>query len=124
MKKIEFKIRNLYEGFKKANKLEEKIKIKKLISQSLEEYIEETSKYTYGRCRTMKEALTIIRNCFSHIGRTTIGEERLYGMYIYLNDYDNDNERSVQVICKYDEMINILKSPYENQKQKTLKTQK
>lgn len=118
--KLENAIKSLYEGFNKTNK-ENKLKIKKQINKLMLIYIEETSKYTYEKTKTMKDTLTTIRNCFSHIGRITIGEEKfdqtLHSYRImYLTDYDNNNETSGIVICKYEDMINILKTPYETQK--------
>ena len=59
----------------------------------------------------MKEVLTIIRNCFSHIGRVSIGKNRETETIIYLNDYDG-NEKTGEVICKYIDLIQLLRAPY------------
>lgn len=122
--KLENAINTLYEGFNKTKNKDNKLKIKKQINKLMLIYIEETSKYTYEKTKTMKDTLTTIRNCFSHIGRITIGEEKfdqtLHSYRImYLTDYDNNNETSGIVICKYEDMINILKTPYEKTLKKT-----
>lgn len=121
MSTLENNIEILYSNFRNAMTNKEKFELKKQLKKALENYVKETSKFTYGRCRTMNEALTIIRNCFSHIGRTTIGKEKIDKFlrthrYIYLTDYDNNNEISGMVSCEYDDLLNILNSPYENQK--------
>ena len=65
----------------------------------------------------MKEVLTIIRNSFSHIGRVYIGKDRQEQTTIILNDYDTNGEKSGEVICKYVDLIELLRDPYINQKQ-------
>lgn len=59
----------------------------------------------------MKDVLTIIRNCFSHIGRVYIGKDRGTRTNIILNDYDA-NEKSGEVICRYEDLIKLLRDPY------------
>lgn len=120
---LEQDINILYKEFKIKKDLETKKKLNQLMIQ----YIEETSKYTFEKTKTMKETLTTIRNCFSHIGRITIGNEHQKNLKLYrtmyLTDYDNNNEISGIIICKYEDMINILKTPYEkNTKKKLTKT--
>ena len=128
MQNLEYSIGQLYEAFDKVTSKDDKTRIKKKINDLMIKYIDITSKFTYGRCKTMNDALTIIRNCFSHIGRTTIGNEKIdrhlnRHRYIHLTDYDNDNEMSGMVECEYDDILKVLNSPYEEEKQKTLKTQ-
>lgn len=127
MEKLLIGIKNLYTHFYKTTSKDNRIKIKKAINKLAQIYIEETSKYTFGRCRTMNEAITIIRNCFSHIGRITLGEGkrdkylRLH-KYIYLTDFDNDNEISGILQCEYEDLLKIINTPYE--KEKTLEIKK
>ena len=121
MEKLLIGIENLYTHFYKTTSKDNRMKIKKAINKLAEKYIEETSKYTFGKCRTMNDTITIIRNCFSHIGRTTVGEEKMdkhlhLHRYIYLTDYDNDNEISGIIKCEYEDLLKILNSPYEKQK--------
>ena len=127
MNKLLKGIEKLYNHFYKTTSKDNRIKIKKAINKLAQTYIEETSKYTFGRCRTMNEAITIIRNCFSHIGRITLGEEKMdrylrIHRYIYLTDYDNDNEISGILQCEYEDLLKIINTPYE--KEKTLEIKK
>ena len=125
MKQSEEKIAILYSNFKNAMTEKEKFNIKKQLKKALENYENETAAFMYGRCKTMDEALTIIRNCFSHIGRTTIGREKFDRYfrpyrYIYMTDYNEKNEVTGMVTCTYDDMVKLLSTPYEKEKQKTL----
>ena len=118
--KIEKVISKYFEHFDDATTLEGKKKIKKIIGELLDIQIEEESKYTYGYCNNMKDVLTIIRNCFSHIGRTYIGKDRGEDTNIVLNDYDSDG-KSGEVVCKYDDLIDLLRNPYLNSKKNNKK---
>ena len=110
--KLETIINQYFSDFNTATKTEEKRKIRKVIGKFLDIQIEEEAKYTYGYCNNMQEVLTIIRNCFSHIGRIYIGKNN-----IILNDYDTNGQKSGEVICKYIDLIELLKDPYEKEKQ-------
>ena len=116
--KLEDIINQYFEHFDKATTINSKNKLKKIISHLLDVQIEEESKYTYGYCNNMKEVLTIIRNCFSHIGRVYIGKNKGVETSIILNDYDSNNEKSGEVICKYNDLIQLLKEPYNVKEQK------
>ena len=125
MQDMEDRIAVLYSNFKNAMTDNEKFQLKKQLKTELFNYVEETSKFTYGRVRTMNDALTIIRNCFSHIGRITIGNEKIGKYlktykYIHMTDYDEKNNKSAFLECKYDNLLKVLNAPYEEQKQKTL----
>jgi hypothetical protein len=61
----------------------------------------------------MKDVLTIIRNCFSHVGRIYIGKDKLLSSFIILSDFDNNGEKSGEVICSYDNLIKLLNEPYQ-----------
>lgn len=105
-------INNYFQHFQNANTAQDKKQIKKLLSKLLESQIEEESKYTYCRCNNMNEILTIIRNCFSHIGRITFGKNNGPFTIINLNDYDNNNIKSGEVRCEYIDLVNLLGYPY------------
>ena len=109
--KMENLIDKYFNHFYAAKSVTAKKKLKKVISGLLDNQIEEESKYTYGYCNNMKEVLTIIRNCFSHIGRVSIGKNRETETIIYLNDYDG-NGKTGEVICKYIDLIELLRAPY------------
>ena len=111
--RFDFLLKQYYEHFENANSSDSKKKIKKAIGNLLDIQMEE-SKYIYGYCYDMKEVLNIIRNCFSHIGRVSVSDGNLY-----LNDYDSNGEKSGEVICKYDNLINLLRNPLVNQKVKS-----
>ena len=121
--KLENVIRTYTKHFYESKTVETKRKIQKIISRLLSAQIEEESKYTYGYCNNMKEVLLIIRNCFSHIGRIYIGKDRGENTYIVLNDYDNDGQKSGEVVCRYQDLIELLREPYipEQPNKRTLK---
>ena len=121
--KLENIIKTYTKHFYESKTVETKRKILKIISRLLTAQIEEESKYTYGYCNNMKEVLLIIRNCFSHIGRIYIGKDRGENTYIVLNDYDNDGQKSGEVICRYQDLIELLREPYipEQTNKRTLK---
>lgn len=101
-----------FQHFEQANNTKDKKQIKKIIGNLFDAEIEENSKYTYCYCKNMDEVLTIIRNCFSHIGRITFGKNNGHDTIINLNDYDNNNEKSGEVTCRYFDLIKLLGTPY------------
>lgn len=109
MEYIQKALEQYYSHLHKANSVKDKIKIKKIISKLLNQKIEEESKYTYGYCTDMKETLTVIRNCFSHIGRINIKND--LHKHCILTDYDNNHEQSGIVFGEYLDLINLLSSP-------------
>lgn len=112
MEKLENIINGYFTHFYEATTVAGKNKVKKIINHLLDVQMEEESKYTYGYCNNMREVLTIIRNCFSHIGRVTVGKNRGGDTSIILNDYDSNNEKSGEVVCKYNDLIHLLNEPY------------
>ena len=90
-----------------ASKKKDKIKIKKIIFGLLEKKIEEESKTMFSRCNTMQETLEIIRNGFSHIGRVRINDQGI----VIINDYDENKNKTGEVICHYDNLLELLISP-------------
>ena len=101
-----------YSHFYKAKTAKGKKKVKKVISSILDKKYKETSKYTFAYCFDMKDALEIIRNSLSHMGRIYIGKDRTTGTYVILNDYENNGGKSGEVISTYKGIINLLRDPY------------
>jgi len=108
-----------YDHFEKAKTVESKKKIRKIIGTLIDAQIEEESKYTYSYCNNMQDVLTIIRNCFSHIGRISTRKNDGVDTRIVLNDYDTNGEKSAEVTCRYIDLIELLKNPYQETKDKT-----
>lgn len=106
------KIYELYEHFCKATTVQAKRDIKKAIGEYMIEMTKIRSNYIYGYCRSMEEALVIIRNAFSHIGRIYVGKERFKNTTIILNDFDIDGKKSGAVMCPYFDLINLLRNPF------------
>lgn len=126
---VDFQKKQLFEGiinqyyshFYKAKTDDDKRKIRKIIGKLLDIQIEEDLKHTYGKCDNMQEVLTIIRNCFSHIGRIYIGKNNGPKTNIVLNDYDTNGEKSGEIFCRYIDLINLLRQPYYNVNQNHIK---
>ena len=112
-KHLNDKLREYYEHFYAANSIDAKKKIRKIIGKLLDNQMEEEAKYTYAYCNNMQDVLTVIRNCFSHIGRIYVGKNKGIETNIILNDYDTNGEKSGEVICKYIDLIELLRNPYQ-----------
>ena len=110
--KLENLINKQSNNFNNAKTKEDKAKIKKIISSLLDSMINEESKFTYGICYSMGDALTIIRNCFAHIGRISLGIDNAGELIVYFNDYDNNKEKSGEAKCKYSTLIKLLTEPF------------
>ena len=117
--KLLYLIDTYFYHFDKANNVDAKKKIRKVIGQLIDAKIEEDSKYTYGHCSNMQDVLTIIRNSFSHIGRIYVGKNNGIETNIVLNDYDTNGEKSGEVICQYIDLIELLRNPYLVEEKKT-----
>ena len=113
-------INQYYEHFYAAKSVDGKKKIKKILGELIDLKIEEESKYTYGYCNNMQDVLTIIRNCFSHIGRIHFGKSNGELTNIILNDYDNNGIKTGQLVCKYIDLIELLSNPYQVENQKVI----
>ena len=118
--KLDSVIKRYYEHFSNAKTVPIKEKIKEIIAVLLDAQIKEQSKYTFGLCN-MSDAIKIIRNSFSHIGRVYIGKNKNLETTIILSDYDNNGEKSGEVICRYCDLINLLRMPLDDDK-KLVKT--
>ena len=97
-------INKYHEHLTRASKKKDKIKIKKIIFGLLEIKAEEEAISMFSRCNTMKEALEIIRNGFSHIGRVRITDKGL----VIINDYDENKNKTGEIICYYDTLLDLL----------------
>ena len=112
------KLNEYFNHLNNATTVEAKNKIKKIISKYLNEKIEEESKFIYGYCNNMKDVLTVIRNCFSHIGRTNLQNKRLKSYCLI--DYDNNQEQSGIVFGTYENLINLLSTPFVDDTKKLI----
>lgn len=101
----------LYDHFDKATSIDEKLVWKKAIGDYLNEIMEIQSNYMYGYCRNMDEVLVIIRNAFSHIGRMYVGKDYLEDTVLILNDFDTDGKKTGAVVCRYFNLISMLRNP-------------
>ena len=54
----------------------------------------------------------MLRNCLSHIGRITFGENNDLSTKITLNDYDNDNNRTGIIFTRYGDLLDLLTMPF------------
>ena len=115
---LNMKINQYFSHFYAAKDIKTKQKIRKIIGKYLDKQIKEESEYTYGYCNEIQDVLTIIRNSFSHIGRITIGKNKGIETNIILNDYDTNGEKSAEVTCKYTDLIELLRNPYQNKNEK------
>ena len=79
------------------------------------DYIELQQKDAYWKADDMKEALTIIRNCFSHLERIYIGQDKHLKTTIVLSDYDNKGNKSGEVITTYGNLLYVLSRALEDQ---------
>lgn len=123
LRKYENIISEYYQHFYRAKNPRDREKIRKIIGKIMEEKIEFEKEFKYGCC-DMEETIKIIRNCFSHIGRMYIGKDRQMDTIVILNDYDNNNEKSGEVICRYVDLINVLTQPLQSVKEETTLTRK
>lgn len=106
------KIIDRYFGhFSDANRVDDKKKIRKIIGTLLDKEITMDSQVTFGYCN-MSDAITIIRNSFSHIGRIFVDKSNNISPIIVLSDYDNNGDKSGEVVCNYFDLINLLRIPF------------
>ena len=63
----------------------------------------------------MQDALTIIRNCFSHLERIYVGPNRKENTTIILSDYDNKGNKSGEIITTYSNLLYIILRPLEDE---------
>ena len=114
-------INRYFNHFYSATTVKDKRKIRKLIGKYIDKQIEFESKYTYGCCYTMKEVLEVIRNSFAHVGRIYVGKERGLDTVCILNDFDSSYEKTGEVICLYENLLELLRNPYQLEDEEELK---
>lgn len=114
-KDVNDKLSKYFEHFYKTKDIDAKIRIKKIILSLLDKKNEIEDPYVYGVCLNMEDALTIIRNAFSHIGRIFMMSNNGIHTKVILNDYDNDGSKSGIVITTYTDLINLISMPLSNQ---------
>lgn len=108
-----------YKSIPQNTPKKEKKKTRKKILDNIKaiynEYIKLEEKDAYWKVDDMKEALTIIRNCFSHLERIYVGHNKQLNTTIVLSDYDNSGNKSGEVITTYGNLLYILSRPLEDQ---------
>jgi hypothetical protein len=115
---IEMAIDRFYKHFYASSDIEVKKEIRNRISKLLSDQIEIDSQYTYSFCNNMEDVLTILRNSFSHVGRVFIGKNFGTQAMITLNDYDTDGKKSGYAVCKYEDLVALLRNPYQLEEKK------
>lgn len=111
--KIEYSLRKYYEHFKNADDEEAKKRIKDCILKLYDKKVENETEYASVLSDDdMHDTLEIIRNCFSHIGRIYVNENRGLDTLITMVDYDSDNVQSGCVVIKLRTLIELLKKPF------------
>lgn len=85
------------------------------IKELYNDYINAELKDAFWKVDDMKETLTIIRNCFSHLERIYIGHDKKDNTTIILNDYDNNGNKSGEIITTYGHLLYMILRPLEDQ---------
>jgi hypothetical protein len=98
-------------SFNETSDIEAKKRIAEIIDLIYEDYIAIESKDAFWSTDDMKVALTIIRNCFSHLDRIYIGSDRKANTTIILSDYENDGKKSGEIIISYEKLTSLLLQP-------------
>lgn len=124
IKEINYKLDWLYNHFYRANSVDAKKKIIKIVKKYLDEKIEIESKFMYGICDNMSEVITIIRNSLAHVGRLNVRNNFDFRTVISLCDYDNDSNLSGVVVGKYIDFISLLGVPFVEQENKIMNLNK
>ena len=106
----ELEMKNLYKAFKAQDPKLRKAETKALI-EKLNEIKEYEMRNRYGYVTDPKEWLLVLRNCFSHVGRISIKENLGLESQVTLTDFDNNNERTGIVFCKYAAILDVLFKP-------------
>ena len=107
--------------FHRTNDIEAKQRIRDIILDLYDKKIENELKYLNAKSYNMEETLTIMRNCFSHIGRIYIGKNHGMETTLIMHDYDENNKESGTAILKLRTMIDILNKPFNQGKYSTRK---
>ena len=106
--------------FQKTNDIDAKRRIREVILKLYDKKVECEIKYTSAISFDMEETLTIMRNCFSHIGRIYVGKNYGLDTTLIMKDYDTNNNESGCVILKLGTLIEILRKPFDSEKKESL----
>lgn len=120
IEKVNSMIDCYYGHFYKANSVDAKRKILKLIKKWFDKKKIVESEYMYGICDNMGEVITIIRNSLAHIGRMNVNKKSNCRTIISLCDYDTDNSLSGYVVGDSIDFIKLFDVPFVEQKNKLL----
>ena len=114
IEQVEILLKAQIENYKSIKSKKDK-KRRKLVLDNIKgiynDYIALQEKDAYWKVDDMKEALTIIRNCFSHLERIYVGHDKHLNTVLVLNDYDNKGNKSGEVITTYGNLLYILQIP-------------
>lgn len=118
IEQIELLLKSQIENYKSIKSKKDK-KRRKLVLDNIKgiynDYIALQEKDAFWAVDDMKEALTIIRNCFSHLERIYIGPNKKDNTTIILSDYDNKGNKSGEVITTYGHLLYMILRPLEEQ---------
>lgn len=118
IEQLELTLRAQIDNYKAIKSKKDK-KRRKLVLDNIKaiykDYIALQEKDAFWTVDDMKEALTIIRNCFSHLERIYIGPNKKDNTTIILSDYDNKGNKSGEVITTYGHLLYMILRPLEEQ---------
>lgn len=118
IEQLELTLRAQIDNYKAIKSKKDK-KRRKLVLDNIKaiykDYIALQEKDAFWAVDDMKEALTIIRNCFSHLERIYIGPNKKDNTTIILSDYDNKGNKSGEVITTYGHLLYMILRPLEEQ---------
>ena len=104
-------LQNKYKEFKSIPVKERKDVVKE-ITQGIENRKAKDVEAIFGHCFYSNDWILMLRNCLSHIGRITFGENNDLSTKITLNDYDNDNNRTGIIFTRYGDLLDLLTMPF------------
>ena len=118
IEQLELTLRAQIDNYKAIKSKKDK-KRRKLVLDNIKaiykDYIALQEKDAFWAVDDMKETLTIIRNCFSHLERIYIGPNKKDNTTIILSDYDNKGNKSGEVITTYGHLLYMILRPLEEQ---------
>lgn len=103
---------NYMDHFKKADDIAAKERIRDCILRIYDAKVKNDINYSNAISTSMKDALVVIRDSFSHIGRIYVGKNFGLDTTIIMRDYyDNEDLESGCVILKLSTLLDILEKP-------------
>ena len=118
IEQLELTLRAQIDNYKAIKSKKDK-KRRKLVLDNIKaiykDYIALQEKDAFWALDDMKETLTIIRNCFSHLERIYIGPNKKDNTTIILSDYDNKGNKSGEVITTYGHLLYMILRPLKEQ---------